>query len=154
LNRESGKKADRALSAAAVKRHRRRNFTAEVYGARLPYEDARVIDDYARANKLDRSEAVRRGLHQFVLRQKMLYTRKDPLRESLEQVVAEQIEPVRQRTEEMMALLNDLAGYVVGHGRSLPRGIEEDGDRGAPASHDGGTVAPPHAHTRRNKGGW
>ena len=65
MNSHSEKKAASASSAAAAKRHRRRNFTEEVYGARLTYEDARVIDDYAKANNLDRSEAVRRGLHQF-----------------------------------------------------------------------------------------
>jgi hypothetical protein len=145
LNSDSEKKAARATSAASVKRHRRRNFTVEVYGARLPHEDARVIDDYAKANKLDRSEAVRRGLHQFALRQKMLYTRKDPLRESLEQVVAEQMEPFRQRTEEMMTLLSDLAGHIVERGRSLPRSPAEHGDRRAPSSHDEGTCASPCA---------
>ena len=146
MNSEGGKRGGRASSAAGVTRRRRRNFTVEMYGARLPHEDARVIDDYAEANKIDRAEAVRQALHLFALRQKMVRTKKDPLRESLEQVVAEQIAPIRQRTEEMMAMLNDLAGYVVEHGLSLPRGTEEDGDRRAPASHDGGTVAPPYAH--------
>lgn len=94
MNSDGGKKAGSASSSAVVTRRRRRNFTEEVYGARLPYDDARIIDDYANANKLDRSEAVRQGLHHFALRQKMIRTKKDPLRESLEQVVAEQIAPV------------------------------------------------------------
>jgi hypothetical protein len=116
-----------------------------MYGARLPYEDAHVIDDYAKANKIDRAEAVRHGLHLFALRQKMLRTKKDPLRESLEQVVAEQIEPFRQRTEEMMALLNDLAGYFVEHGRSMPRSLTEHDGQRAPSPHDDGAAAAPYA---------
>ena len=104
----------------------------EVYGARLPYEDARVIDDYAKANKLDRSEAVRHGLHQFALRQQMRYHKKDPLRESLEQVVAEQITPVRRGTEDVMALLNDIANFLVGQSRSSSP---------HPAAHNAGEAA-------------
>lgn len=145
MGSDNGKKADCAPSAAAVTRHRRRNFTVEVYGARLPYEDARVIDDYAKANKLERSDVVRLGLHQFALRQKMLHPKKEPLRESLEQVVAEQMEPFRQRTEEMMALLSDLAGYIVEPGRSMPRSPADRGDRRAPSSFDEGAAAAPYA---------
>jgi hypothetical protein len=145
LNSDRGKKADGVSSKAAVTRHKRKNFTEEVYGARLPFEDARVIDDYAKANRLDRSEVVRLGMHQFALRQKMLHPRKDPVRESLEQVVCEQIEPVRQRTEEMMVMLNDLAGYIVEQGRSLPHSPVRDGDRRASLSLDETAVAPPLA---------
>jgi hypothetical protein len=145
LNSDRGKKADGVSSKAAVARHKRKNFTEEVYGARLPFEDARVIDDYAKANRLDRSEVVRLGMHQFALRQKMLHPRKDPMRESLEQVVAEQIGPVRQRTEEMMVMLNDLARYLVEQGRSLPFSPAGDGDRRASSSHDEDAVAPPLA---------
>jgi hypothetical protein len=146
LNSDGGKKADHVSSSAVVTRHRRRNYTEEVYGARLPYEDARVIDDYAKANKLDRSEAVRQGLHQFALRQKMIRTKKDPLRESLEQVVAEQIAPVQQRTEEVMVLLSDLVNLVVERGRNPPDGHMKDGGGGASLPLDEGTVALPYAH--------
>jgi hypothetical protein len=145
LNSDRGKKADGVSSKAAGTRHKRKNFTEEVYGARLPFEDARVIDDYAKANRLDRSEVVRLGMHQFALRQKMLHPRKDPVRESLEQVVAEQMEPFRRRTEEMMVLLNDLAGYVVEQGRSLPPSPVEGGNQRASAPHDEAAVAPPLA---------
>ena len=145
MNSDGGKKADRASSAGAVTRHRRRNFTEEVYGARLPYEDARVIDDFAKANKLDRSEAVRQGLHQFALRQKMIRTKKDPLRESLEQVVAEQIAPVQQRTEEVMVLLGDLVNLVVERGRNPPDGCMKDGGSSAPPL-DEGAAARAYAH--------
>ena len=132
-------------SSARKTRRRRRNFTEEMYGARLPHEDARVIDDYAKTNNLDRAEAVRHGLHQFALRQKMLHHKKDPLRESLEQVVAEQMEPVRRRTEEMMVVLNDLAGYVVEQGRSLARSPVGDGDRRTSSALDEAAAAPPLA---------
>ena len=145
MNSEGGKRGGRTPSAAGVTRRRRRNFTAEMYGARLPHEDARVIDDYAEANKIDRAEAVRHGLHLFALRQKMVRTKKDPLRESLEQVVAEQIEPFRQRTEEMMALLSDLAGYIVEQGRSMPRSPIENEDRRTPSPHAESAGAAPYA---------
>jgi AcrR family transcriptional regulator len=115
-----------------------------MYGARLPHEDARVIDDYAEANKLDRAEAVRQALHLFALRQKMLRTKKDPLRESLEQVVAEQLGPVRQRTEEMMAMLNDLASFIVEQDRSLPGTFTEGGNRQTSSPHDEGSAAHPY----------
>lgn len=141
MNNDDGKKADRASSATVVTRHRRRNFTVEMYGARLPYEDARVIDDYAKANKIDRAEAVRHGLHLFALRQQMIRTKKDPLRESLEQVVAEQITPIRQRTEEMMTLLNDIANFVVEQSQSsAPRPAARDAG-GAASTQSGGTPA-------------
>lgn len=146
MNSEDGKSGGRVSSSSRVTRRRRRNFTVEMYGARLPYEDARVIDDYAKANKLDRAEVVRQGLHQFALRQKMIRTKKDPLRESLEQVVAEQIEPVRQRTEEVMVLLNDLANLVVERGRNPLGGHMKDGGDGASRPLNEGTVAPLYAH--------
>ena len=132
-------------------RRRRRNFTEEVYGARLPYDDARIIDDYANANKLDRSEAVRHGLHQFALRQKMIRTKKDPLRESLEQVVAEQIAPVKERTEEVMVLLSDLVNLVVERGQNPPDGHTKDGGGGASLPLHEGSVAPPYAHVLKEQ---
>jgi hypothetical protein len=144
LKSEGGKRGGSVLSPARVTRRRRRNFTVEMYGARLPHEDARVIDDYAEANKIDRAEAVRQGLHQFALRQKMIRTKKDPLRESLEQVVAEQIAPVRQRTEEVMAVLNDLAGFIVEYGRGLPVAPAGGGIRQASSPHNEGAATPPY----------
>ena len=151
MNSDGGKKSGSASSAAVVTRRRRRNFTEEVYGARLPYEDARVIDDYAKANKLDRSEAVRQGLHQFALRQKMIRIKKDPLRESLEQVVAEQIAPVQQRTEEVMVLLSDLVSLVVERGQHPTDGHTKDGGGGASLPPDEGPVAPPYAHVLKEQ---
>ncbi len=145
MNSDGGKKSDRVSPRVAITRHKRRNFTEEVYGARLPFEDARVIEDYAKANRLERSEVVRLGLHQFALRQKMLPARKDPLRESLEQVVAEQMEPVRQRTEEMTAMLSDLASLILERGRSLPGASAADGNLQASSPRNEGAAAPPYA---------
>lgn len=113
MSSDKGKKDSRVPPPKPSTRHKRKNYTNDVYGARLPFEDARIIDDYCKANNLDRSEVVRLGLHQFALRQQMRYHKKDPLRESLEQVVAEQVTPVHQRTEEMMVLLRDLTGFIV-----------------------------------------
>ena len=151
MNNDGGKKADHVSSSAVVTRHRRRNFTEEVYGARLPYDDARIIDDYAKANKLDRSEAVRQGLHQFALRQKMIRIKKDPLRESLEQVVAEQIAPLRERADEVMVLLSDLVNLVVERGQNPPDGHTKDGGGGASLPLDEVSVAPPYAHVLKEQ---
>lgn len=146
MSRNKGKKADRVSPPPAGTRHKRRNFTAEVYGARLPFEDARIIDDYAKANNLDRSEVVRQGLHHFALRQQMRYHKKDPLRESLEQVVAEQIAPVRERTEEMAALLRDLTNFIVEQGQNQPARSTTGADGAASPTVDNSMVA---AHTAR-----
>jgi hypothetical protein len=135
-----GKKEGCESAAARAARRKRRNFTEEVYGARLPFEDARVLDDYARANSLDRSEVVRLGLHQFALRQQMLYHKKDPLRETLEQVVADQLAPVLRRADEMASILNDLACFVAERGRSLVVGVAQ-GDEGKPLQQVGKEAA-------------
>jgi hypothetical protein len=139
LSNDRGKKANSVSPAPTVARHKRRNFTAEVYGARLEFEDARIIDDYAKANKRDRSEVVREGLHLFALRQQMLRTKKDPLRELLEQVVAEQITPFQQRTEEMMTLLNDIVNFIIEQSQS---------DAVHPAARNAGEVVPTQSQGR------
>lgn len=110
-NREqNGRREDKSTRAG---KYKPKNYTDEIYGARLRFEDARILDDYGRANKLDRSEVVRRGLHQFALRQQMRHHKKDPLRETLEQIVAEKIEPLNNRIEDVAAILNELAGIIV-----------------------------------------
>jgi hypothetical protein len=48
----------------------------------------------------------------------MRYHKKDPLRETIEQVVAEKITPLHQRAEEMMAMLRDLACFIVERGQN------------------------------------
>lgn len=95
-----------------VTRNRKQKYSKDVYGARVPHEDARILDDYGKANKLERSDVVRMGLHQFALRQQMRYHKKDPLREMTEQVIAEKIEPLYNRVAEMAAMLHGLAGAI------------------------------------------
>lgn len=114
MSRKIDLKARRETQLPRNGRHKRKNYTDEIYGARLRFEDARILDDYGKANKLDRSEVVRRGLHQFVLWQQMRYHKKDPLRESLEQIVAEKIEPLHNGLEELATILNELSGVIVG----------------------------------------
>lgn len=103
----------RKSKSSRTGKYKPKNYTDEIYGARLHFEDARILDDYGKAHKLDRSDVVRHGLHQFALWQQMNHHKKDPLRETLEQIVAEKIEPLSSRMEDMAALLNELAGMIV-----------------------------------------
>ena len=75
-------------------RHKKKTFTDRTYGARLPYENARVLDDYAERNKLDRADVVRLAVKQFVVRQSMKYQPKDAVRAAVEEVISEQLAPV------------------------------------------------------------
>ena len=75
-------------------RHKKKSFTDRTYGARLPYEDARVLDDYAERNKLDGADVVRLAVKQFVVRQNMKYQPKDTVRAAVEEVVSEHLAPV------------------------------------------------------------
>lgn len=100
-------------SITRAKNGKKKSFTDEVYGAHLPHEDARILDDYGSTNKLNRSEVVRLGLHQFALRLQMRYHKKDPLREMTEQVVAEQIAPLQNGVEETAATIRQLAAHLV-----------------------------------------
>ena len=70
MSRKNELKEHRDSKSLHSRRHKRKNYTDEIYGARLQFEDARILDDYGKANRLDRSEVVRRGLHHFVLWQK------------------------------------------------------------------------------------
>lgn len=84
--------------APRKKRARKKQFTGEIYGARLAHEDARVVDDYARQKGLDRSDVVRLGMHQFALRQQMRYQRKSDLEEMREQVFREHFAPIDRKS--------------------------------------------------------
>jgi len=75
-------------------RNKKKTFTDRTYGARLPYEDARVLDDYAERNKLDCADVVRLAVKQFVARQSMKYQPKDAVRAAVEEVISEQLAPV------------------------------------------------------------
>lgn len=89
-------------------RRRRKQFTDTTYGARLPHEDARIADYYARDHRLDRADVVRLAMHQFALRQQMRYKPKDPLREMQEHVFKEHFAPVTSHLEAITATLAEL----------------------------------------------
>lgn len=99
------KKSANTSPAQPPGRHKTKNFTELIYGARVTFEDARQLDDYARKNRLSRSAAVRLALHQFALQQQLRYRRKDPAQVLQEQLLAEQLAPLAARLEELSALL-------------------------------------------------
>ena len=90
------------------KRARRKQFTSEIYSARLAHEDARLVDDYARRQRLDRSDVVRLGMHQFALRQQMRYQPKSDLEEMREQVFREHFAPVAEQLNALAVTLQEL----------------------------------------------
>jgi hypothetical protein len=119
----------RRSPTGAVRKRKRQNYTSDVYGARLSFEDARILDDYGKANGLDRSNVVRRALHQFALKQQMLYYKKDPLREMTEQVIAEKIDPLYERVEEMISTFRGLANSIAQEKQTGPQGHQLNNSR-------------------------
>ena len=95
------------------KRARRKQFTSEIYSARLAHEDARVVDDYARRKGLDRSDVVRLGMHQFALRQQMRYQPKSALEEMQEQVFREYFAEFGGRLDALDSALRELPRTLV-----------------------------------------
>lgn len=124
MSSKSGSNGRREAKPHQSGKYKRKNYTNEIYGARLAFEDARILDGYSKANKLDRSDVVRLGLHQFALRQQLRHNKKDPLRETLEQSVAEKIEPLSNRIEEITMVLRELAEAIV-QIKHMPRGESE-----------------------------
>lgn len=112
-----GNKSERVMTQmrpdSRVTRNKKQRYSKEVFGARVPHEDARILDDYGKLHKLERSDVVRVAIHQFALRQQMSYHKKDPLRETMEQAVAAQIAPIHNRIEEMAAMFHHLAQAFV-----------------------------------------
>lgn len=96
------------------KRARRKQFTGEIYGARLTHEDARVVDDYARRKGLDRSDVVRLGMHQFALRQQMRYQPKSALEEMQEQIFREYFAEFGGRLDALASALQELPRTLFG----------------------------------------
>lgn len=92
-------------------RNKKKTFTDRTYGARLPYEDARIMDDYAERNKLDCADVVRLAVKQFVARQSMKYQPKDAVRAAVEEVISEQLAPVIALLEKRSPH-NDLASQI------------------------------------------
>lgn len=82
-----------------ITRRRLKQYTAGTYGARLPYADARFMDDFCEQNKMERADAVRLAIKQFVARQQLKYQRKDPAREMQEQILREQLSPVLEQLQ-------------------------------------------------------
>jgi len=112
------------------KRTRKKNYTDEIYGARLAHEDARVVDDYARRQKLERSDVVRLGMHQFALRQQMRYQPKGTLEELQEQVFREHFAALKEQLEALGTTLHELPQtFLEIHMRQVFRaGVVEAGD--------------------------
>ena len=75
-------KDNSAISSTGVdqstrrRRRRKKTYSDATYGARLPHEDARIADEYARQHKLDRAGVVRLAMKQFAYRQQMRYQRR------------------------------------------------------------------------------
>ena len=91
-----------------ARRKRQQKYTAAIYGARLPREDARLVDNYAAAQQLGRSAVVRLAVRQFALRQQMKITPPDPLAKLVEEAVARQIAPLQQVVAGLQPLLSHL----------------------------------------------
>ena len=106
LSQESGR-------APRKKRARKKQFTDEIYGARLKHEDARVVDDYARQKGLDRSDVVRLGMHQFALRQQMRFQHKSSLEEMQEQVFREHFASLGGQLDALHSALQELPQTLV-----------------------------------------
>lgn len=111
-------------------RRRKRQYADSMYGARPPHEDARIIDDYATRNEMDRAEVVRLALHQFALRQGMKYQPKDALQEMQEKVFREYFADLFGRLEAISSSLQELPrngnspSGEDGSGDTLPPRIE------------------------------
>lgn len=91
--------------AAPSRRKRRPKYAATIYGARLPREDARLLDEYAAAQGLARSAVVRLAVRQFTLRQQLKVAPPDPLAKLVEEAVARQIAPMQQVVAGLQPLL-------------------------------------------------
>lgn len=90
------------------KRRRKKTYTDATYGARLPHEDARVADEYARQHKLDRADVVRLAMKQFAYRQQMRYQPKSDLEEMREQVFREHFAPIAEQLDALALTLQGL----------------------------------------------
>jgi hypothetical protein len=105
---------EKEISATATerparrRRRRKKEYTDATYGARLPHEDARIADEYARQHSLDRADVVRLAMKQFAYRQQMRYQPKSEIAEVREQVFREHFAPVSQQLDSLSAALHDL----------------------------------------------
>lgn len=91
------------------KRHKPKNYAPEMYGARLPYSDARILDDYASAHRQTRADVVRLALHHFALKQQMRLNAKNGVSPTpAEQAFEEQLRPLQARLDELAGQLREL----------------------------------------------
>lgn len=96
-----------------ITRRRLKQYTAHTYGARLPYADARFMDDFCEQNKMERADAVRLAIKHFVARQQMTYKRKDPARAMHEEVLREQLAPVLEQLQVLSNAAQDAESGAV-----------------------------------------
>ena len=93
---------------ARRRRRRKKEFTDATYGARLPHEDARIADEYARQHSLERADVVRLAMKQFAYRQQMRYQPKSEIAEVREQVFREHFAPVGEQLDALLSTLHEL----------------------------------------------
>lgn len=80
-------------------RHKQKFYTDRTYGARLPHEDARIMDEFAARNKLDCADVVRLAVKDFTRRQQMSFKRKDPVQAALEETLQDALAPLVTRLD-------------------------------------------------------
>jgi len=83
----------------SITRRRLKQYTAHTYGARLPFSDARFLDDFCEQNRMERADLVRLAIKHFVTRQQLKCKRKDPVREMHEEVLREQLTPILEHLQ-------------------------------------------------------
>ena len=109
------KKKEIALAQTSARRstrNKRNKYPSEMYGARLKLDDAKILDDYGKEHKLKRADVVRLALHQFALKRQMSYSAKDPVSRLQEQIIGEQIAPLKIRLDELAATLQSLTKHL------------------------------------------
>ena len=94
-------------------RRKPKNYSDSVYGARVTFADARVLDEYARTHRLAHAEVVRLCLHQFALRQQSARVLADTPTPVAATPLAEQLRPLHTRLDELAAGLRELAPHLV-----------------------------------------
>jgi len=84
-----------------------KQYTAHTYGARLPFSDARFLDDFCEQNRMERADVVRLAIKHFVTRQQLKCKRKDPVREMHEEVLREQLTPILEHLQTFSDAVQD-----------------------------------------------
>lgn len=126
---------------ARRRRRRKKDYTDATYGARLPHEDARIADEYARQHSLERADVVRLAMKQFAYRQQMRYQPKSEVAELREQVFREHFAPVSEQLDALSATLHELPQTLLElhAGRLFRTGAGDDGNGEAHPAGEGQT---------------